>query len=216
MEFSQALNNRKSIRWFKDQSVKLEDIQTILTEAQLVPNWVNSQPWKVYVAIGQTLEQIKAQHLTLKTEKYSSSPTWSVMSRMDWQEKPRKNMVDWSKGFHAHLNEEMWISQEVNDRLYNAQAIMYFALPKNATAWSHYDLGSFVTTAMLSAADKGIDSMAAYEYIMFTDQLIEILPIDEDYNLIMGVGLGYRDETHILNRMPRVRESLDDFLTILK
>lgn len=214
MEFKDALYARKSIRAFTDKPVTREDIEAIATLAQRVPTWADSQPYKVYVAIGEKAAAIRAEHEQTTLAEVPSSPTWESLPRMEWQAKPRDNMVNWSAAFHKHLNEEMEISKSTNRKLFNAQALVYLALPKNSKMWSAYDLGSFGTTMMFAAADRGIDSMAAYEFIMYPERLREVLNVDPEFDVVMGFGLGYRDPEAIINAMPQIREPMEAFLTI--
>lgn len=213
MEFTEALNRRRSIRSFSDQPVTREDVETIVAQAQRTPSWANSQPWKAYIAIGDAAKAIREEHLRLTSEGVPSNAVWASMHRTDWQAKPRDNMINWSKEFHANLNEEMWISKEANQHLYNAQAIVYLAIPKNATNWSHYDLGGFGATLMLAASNLGIDSMAAYEFIMYPDRIREIMDVDPEYDVVMGMGLGYRTDDQI-NQLNSSREPLEAVLTV--
>ncbi|MGZ7144595.1 nitroreductase family protein, partial [Streptococcus pyogenes] len=64
MDFQKLVSQRHSTRSFSDKTVDLSLIKTIIEEAQTTASWVNSQPWKVYVATGQTLEKIKEDHLS--------------------------------------------------------------------------------------------------------------------------------------------------------
>ncbi|WP_332375234.1 nitroreductase family protein [Lactococcus cremoris] len=59
MEFSTTLNNRISIRDFKDKQISKEILKTIVSDAQQAPSWANSQPWRVYIATGDTMKEIQ-------------------------------------------------------------------------------------------------------------------------------------------------------------
>lgn len=47
MEFEQTIKARHSVRKFTNQKVSLAVIKSILTDAQLAPSWVNSQPYQM-------------------------------------------------------------------------------------------------------------------------------------------------------------------------
>ena len=63
MEFSEAVRKRRSIRDFDERPIDKAVLKAIVEEAQWAPSWVNSQPWKVYIATGDTLKAIKKDHL---------------------------------------------------------------------------------------------------------------------------------------------------------
>ena len=59
MKVQDAINQRHSIRQFTDKPVEKKMITKIIELAQRAPSWVNSQPWQVYCAMGNTLQKIK-------------------------------------------------------------------------------------------------------------------------------------------------------------
>lgn len=60
MELQDVLETRRSIRRYKNQPVKKEDIETIIKAAILAPSWKNSQVTRYYVVQSQDmLEKIK-------------------------------------------------------------------------------------------------------------------------------------------------------------
>ena len=59
MDLQDAINQRHSIRQFTNKPVEKKMITKIVELAQRAPSWVNSQPWQVYCAMGDTLQAIK-------------------------------------------------------------------------------------------------------------------------------------------------------------
>ena len=51
MDVIDAIKERKSIRAFKSDSVKLELIKKIIGQAQRAPSWANTQPWSLPVVM---------------------------------------------------------------------------------------------------------------------------------------------------------------------
>lgn len=60
MELSKAIENRRSIRKYKDLPVTEEQVREILAAASLAPSWTNSQPSRYYVAMGQARDAVAA------------------------------------------------------------------------------------------------------------------------------------------------------------
>ena len=58
MEVTEAIRNRKSTRAFLPKPVDRETITSILECARWAPSGVNSQPWQVAVATGDTKRQL--------------------------------------------------------------------------------------------------------------------------------------------------------------
>lgn len=55
MEVTEAIDRRRSIRRFTDESVSDEQIRAILTAAQKAPSWENVQPWHFIVIRDQAM-----------------------------------------------------------------------------------------------------------------------------------------------------------------
>ncbi|WP_152595911.1 nitroreductase family protein [Bifidobacterium choerinum] len=78
MEFEEAVRALHSVRDFKSQEIPDEVLTRIVAVAQRTPSWANSQPWKVYIAKGNTLEKIKREHLSKAMQ---GAPSTSTCSR---------------------------------------------------------------------------------------------------------------------------------------
>lgn len=65
MQVEDVIKSRHAVRDFTDQPVAKETIQEIVRLAQQTPSWVNSEPWRVYAATGQSLTQIRQGCLDL-------------------------------------------------------------------------------------------------------------------------------------------------------
>ena len=58
MELTKAIENRRSIRKYKDMPVTEQQVREILTAASLAPSWTNSQPSRYYVAMGRARDAV--------------------------------------------------------------------------------------------------------------------------------------------------------------
>ena len=54
MELKDAIAKRYSVRSYLDKKVDKELVKEILEVSKRAPSGVNSQPWKVYVVMGNT------------------------------------------------------------------------------------------------------------------------------------------------------------------
>lgn len=59
MDLKEAIYNRRSIRFFTDKKIEQETLIDLVKDAQMAPSWANSQPWRVYIATGETLRKIR-------------------------------------------------------------------------------------------------------------------------------------------------------------
>ncbi|CBZ49066.1 p-nitrobenzoate reductase [Streptococcus gallolyticus subsp. gallolyticus ATCC BAA-2069] len=66
---------------------------------------------------------------------------------------------------------------------------------------------------MLAAAERGLASLPAYEFIRFPKEIRKQLEIPEEESLLMGIALGYASDKP-LNDLRTTRNPLDDILKI--
>ena len=60
--FKALMQERHSCRNFQNKEIPENLIKEIITVAQRAPSWENSQPWNVYIATGEVLEQIRKEY----------------------------------------------------------------------------------------------------------------------------------------------------------
>lgn len=82
------------------------------------------------------------------------------MTRTMWDEFSQQNMADRSQAINN--NPGVMSFGQLQSNLFNAPQIAYLTISKDSPAWSIYDLGAFSQNLMLSAKNKGLDSIPAY------------------------------------------------------
>lgn len=164
MEFKDTLNYRQSIRIFKDKTIPKDDLRDIIRLAEKAPSWTNSQPWRVHIATGESLQKIKEDHLRHYELGIHGKPDFPYAPRDSWDQLSQLNSFKWSSELGSFLGEDSEQMGYSNTHLFDATAIVYLTLPKKGSIWSIYDLGAFGQTLALTAADKRIDSVVAYEF----------------------------------------------------
>lgn len=214
MDVEEAIKKRHATRLFlADKPVKKAIVQEIITLAQQAPSWVDSQPWRVYVATGKTLAALKKQHLANVQAGKKSNPDWLTMHRQDWAAFPRANMARQSADSSNMWQAADFNHDEVETALFDAPAVCYLTIPKKTPLWSVYDLGAFGQTLMLAAEGKGISSLAAYEFVKYPDSVRKILGITPDEILGIGIALGYEDTNNAVNAFRSHRVATNEILT---
>lgn len=210
MDFADLLNRRRSIRDFTAQPVPVATLEAIVSQAARSASWANSQPWKAYVATGETLTKVKADHLARTKRGELGQTDLAISHRTSWRPAAQANMAEWGQGIQALAGMEYLESQ---GKLFNAAALVYLTLPKNFSDWSLYDLGAFGQTLMLAAANAGVDSMPAYEIVKYPAAVRQLVGIPEDEAVVMGIALGYRSAARV-NDFQSTRQPLDAVLTV--
>lgn len=214
MEFTKAVDERHSFRDFSDRQVSKEDLTSIIDTAKKAPSWANSQTWKVVIATGNTLKQIKEHHLAAAQRGETPNPEIPALHRDAMGDQGIENVGEWMSQFNQFMQSESSAMSTQSAHLFNAPAIAYLLVPKNTSLWEAYDLGAFGQTLMLAATDKGIDSIPAMEFVQYPDGLHQILGVDSQYIFAVGIGLGYRKDGTLINKFRSTRMDDSKFLQI--
>ncbi len=198
MNVSEALEARRSIRYFEDREVPEETLRAIVKDAQWAPSWANAQPWKVYIATGDLAKRIRESHLQNAQRGLRGRSDIETGHRTDWGRKAYNNMGHWSDDLQGYLG------MSVRE---------FLTMHQDSPEWSIYDMGAFGQSLMLAAKERGVDSMAAYEIVKYPEAIRKLLPIPQDEAIVMGIALGYADGRKI-NGFRSDREPLENVLTI--
>jgi nitroreductase len=216
METREAIQKRQSIRKFTDKKIDESTLKEIIEDANRTASWANSQPWKVYIATGDKLAEIRKEQLRRDNRGMTGNADFSTMHRDEWDYDSQMNMAEWGSDLQSFLGNRMIDYSKSQDDLFNANALVYLTIPMNSSEWSVYDLGAYSQTLMLSATDHGLGSMPAYEIIKYPDMIREQMDIPETQMISMGVALGYVDDSSKVNNFRTDRVGVDDMLTIEK
>ncbi|MBB1109639.1 nitroreductase [Limosilactobacillus sp. pH52_RY] len=214
MELQDAINQRHSIRQFTDKPVEKKTITKIVELAQRAPSWVNSQPWQVYCAMGETLQKIKDAYHEQDVAGKQGNSDLPVMSREDWASQTQANMKQWRSGIvHHFANFDVAHENMTNASitLYNSPVILYITIPKASPDWSIFDAGLFAENIMLAATAYGLGTIPTYNSVRFPTILHQTLGVPEDERFIVGISLGYQAGTTI-NSYHSERRPVDEIL----
>ncbi|WP_143461363.1 nitroreductase [Levilactobacillus enshiensis] len=216
MEFDKLVHVRHSSRDFSDRPVSAATLTAIVMDAKQAPSWANAQPWQVIIATGQTLATIKQQHRLRSRQGLPGNADLTVAHRTEWSDTARQNMAIWNSELGQFLQQTVAGPAgygRTQDNLFNAAALVYLVLPRPINQWAVFDLGAFAQTLMLSAANRGVQSIPAYEIVRYPDNLRSLLQVDDDQRFVMGIALGYENDNPI-NKFGSSRASNQQFLTL--
>lgn len=216
MEFKEVLDLERATRKFTDQRVSEKLIKEILTDAQRSPSLLNSQPWRVYVAMGQVVKDIRHDFKELIKAGEQPREDFAALMKVQWDTFPSQNMSLMSDTLSYFLRGEMKQFDNAQITLFNAPVLIFMTIPKKSPAWSVYDLGTFSQTLMLSAVDHGLATMPAHAIVKFPDVVRKYMDIPEDEAIGMGIGLGYRDKKASINNYRSKRVPLEKITKFVK
>ena len=211
LSFTEIMKQRHSVRHFLSKPIPKETLKAIKETSLLTPSWGNSQPWTIYVASGNTLENIKKDWIAKNKEGIKGNSEIAAGHRNDFSERCQKCMNEIMKQFGEVLNDpsakEIW---EANAKLFDAPSVVYVTIPKKRTLYNLFDSGAVEMSIMAAAKEHGIDSVPAYEAIKYPDILRKHMKISEDEDIVIGIALGFEDKDHIFNKIKARKLTLEE------
>ncbi|MEJ6401170.1 nitroreductase [Nicoliella lavandulae] len=215
----EAILNRRAIRAFKSTPLSDDQLKEIVQTAQKAPSWIDSQPGRIIIATGDKLDQMRSEHHQLNDDPdvHTHSDVPFIPIR-DWDEESQVNMTTRGASGPKIFGTDKWNQMKgaQSDELFGAPAVAYLTLSSNYTPWSLYDLGAMGEAIMVAAQGMGIDSIPAFEFVKYPDRLRKNLSVNDDRKFVVGIGLGYADADHPINRINASRMDLDQVLKIIK
>ena len=169
MEFSDVIAARHSVRDFAARPVEAAAIQRLLDAASLAPSALNEQPWKFYVATGETrarVGQVMAQ---------------STVYLADYIELLGPDRYEEASRWYTDLGGAPIIVGVTIPRTEDVPALMSRCIA----------LGAAVENLLLAATNEGLGAcMVTFSYWV-RDELGEAFGIDEDRVIAGLVVIGY-------------------------
>lgn len=217
MPLSGALRARKSIRAFKCDPVPEALIRDLLEDARRAPSGTNIQPWKVHVVAGEVRQRLEREVLAHRetgpedaAAEFPRKPGARrdpYLGRMRALGKAMYGLLEIPKGDQA----ANWRQWGRNYQFFDAPVGLIFTIDRDLDAMSFLDVGMFMQTLMLAAAERGLGTCAQGAWNNFWTVTRRVLNVPDDEYIICGMSLGWPDETAPVNRLEAEREPVDAF-----
>lgn len=216
MNVSQAILQRQSIRAFTNQTVKPDLIKEILNTAKHAPSGVNMQPWQVVVLTGNAKQALSSKMIAAfrndnkEPMDYHYYPT-------KWVAPFNARRVETGKALYQALDikredQQRRLDQwEANYRAFDAPVMLLFFIDKSLETGSYLDYGMFLQNIMLLAEEHGLGTCPQGALAEFPNLVKNELEIADNFNLVGGMALGYKDMSQAVNQYRTSRIELDEF-----
>jgi len=201
-DFVQLLNARYSCRAFKKDEVPKETLKNIVSAAQKVPSWCNSQPWGLAICSPFRTSYL-SERLIKVAQKGLQEPEIEFPKSYTGVYKERRSECGWKlydavgikRGDRQGSLEQMM----ENFRFFGAPQVAIVTTPKELGAYGMLDCGSFISAFMLAARSLGIDSIAQASIAGVSSEVRKVIDIDLEQNIVCAISIGFADENHPAN-----------------
>lgn len=224
MKLDEAIRGRKSVRAFKSDPVPKDVLSEILAAAQRAPSWANTQPWEFAVATGDKLAEINRAYTEKDGANEPAHPELAAPPGYPEPYDSRRRTVG------RALFSVLGIEREDKERrawwgrqgltLFGAPAAIYILTGRNfchqdggENVWPVFDCGIVTQNIMLLAHDRGLGTIAAIQGVAYPEILRKTLSIADSSLIVLGIGIGYEDESSPLSQFRSDRDPLDSIIS---
>ncbi len=215
----ECIDKRMSTRKFINKEISDGILIEILEYASKAPSFKNSQPWEVYVVKEPQLGNLSK--LLINEFESGRTPSPEIKEPV-WPEKIHSriesHMMKRALRFGVNINDKEALKKAklANYRFYNAPAAIFLFCDRNLSEWSVFDIGAFVYGLTLAATAKGISSVIQASLTDYPDIVKNFLKVPQNLKLIVGLSVGYADESDIANSYRSERIPVSEFARIIK
>ena len=217
LSVEQAIVGRQSIRLLP-RPVAPELIAQILETASRAPSGNNTQPWKVFVLVGD----VKAEISRELHERHQSGDEGSWEYRYyskSWREPylGRRRKTGWGLyGLLGITKGDRDATRRQHGRnflFFDAPVGLIFTIDRDMEIGSWLDCGMFLQSIMVAAREHGLETCPQAAFAQYHAMLQQRLAIPPEQMVICGMALGYADPEAKVNTFRTSRATLEDFVT---
>lgn len=216
-----AITSRHSMRAYLDTPVSRSLIEQILNVSARAPSGTNMQPWKVYVATGNTLTTLSKAVLDAHND-LDFKHDYTYRYYPDKFPEPyltRRRAVGWGLynllGIERGEKEKMHAQHGRNYLFFDAPVGLIFTIDNRLEIGSWLDYGMFLQSIMIAARGHGLDTCPQAAFAPFHEVIRPVLDIPDNEIVLCGMALGHVDPSAIENSLVSERASLEEFTVFM-
>ena len=220
-----AIVDRRSVRAFLPRPVPRELLEHLLQVAARAPSGVNTQPWKVYVLQGESLDalvrQVCSAHDALRADPSLAAdyPSSYDYYPGQWFEPflGRRRENGWGLygllGIGKSDKDAMHAQQQGNFRFFDAPVGLIFTIDRRLGRGSLLDMGMFLQNLMVAARAHGLDTCPQAAWNDYQRIIMPHVGAGDDELLVCGMALGHADPAAKVNEFITPRVAVESFTT---
>lgn len=213
MKVSEAVLRRRSTRSFLPDPVSNQTLERLLVGASRAPSGGNLQPWRVFVINGSSMPRFLD---FLKSRPPFEEPGYDIYPPNLW-EPYRTNRFTVGETLYAAIGipredkQGRMAQLGKNMEFFGAPAAIFCFIDKGLGQPQWSDLGMFLQTFMLLAAEEGLDTCAQEYWTLRHQAVSDFVGADPDLMLFCGVAIGKADATAPINSFSTQRQPLGEW-----
>jgi nitroreductase len=222
-----AITSRRSVRAFLPTAVPRATIEDILRVASRAPSGVNTQPWKVTVLTGAAKQALSRKILAAHDANAAAGSSGADVGEYDYYPTEwsspyieRRRKIGWDLygllGIGKTDKARMHAQHGRNYTFFDAPVGLIFTIDRILRQGSWLDYGMFLENVMIAARGRGLDTCPQAAFIGFHRTISEHLQLPTSEMVVVGMSLGYADDSAAENRLVTERAPVEAFARFLE
>lgn len=211
-DLDKAIVGRRSVRGFLPKRVPRDLLQEVLELAQHAPSNCNVQPWRVYVASGDTLATLRGRLVAAAaaaTPEVLNAPIDEFFGPYRERQVACAVELYGKMGVERHDRAGRRRAMLRNYEFFEAPHVAYVCMSKRFGVGVALDVGMYVQTLMLAMHSRGIGSCAQASLRAFPEIAAAHLGIPDDEQILCGISFGFEDPNVPANQARQPRDSFE-------
>jgi nitroreductase len=210
MDLIGAMKERRSTRGFLQKPVERKTLEELLSLATQAPSAINLQPWEFTVVSGEEKERLSRLLVKRMKERNISCGPGAKKPLPDYFRERERGLLN---VMLPNLLESLRFQDFVNEgscNFYGAPTAIIITLDSVFSTARLTDIGIVVGYLVLAAHAMGLGTCPIGLITAFDDDIRDVLSIPEEKEVVIGVGVGYKDPDAPINRSRSERVPLQD------
>jgi nitroreductase len=221
MEIIDAINKRKTFRGYKSDPIPKDVLKEIMDAAVRAPSWANTQPWEFAVVTGQKLQAIKDE-FARKAE--TDEPNPDLAFPRVFPDPYRSRLPAMRRGPDAdRIRDDKELRKQrqlMGAKMYNCPCVIYIYTERSfytqegqgQNVYPVFDCGLAAENIMLAAVKHGLGTTPAAQAVPYPDVVRKVLGLPQSKLMVLGIFVGYPDETNQQYSVYSTREPVNDLV----
>lgn len=213
MDIFSVMKHRQSARAYLKKPVSRADIEEVFSYAGLAPSAINMQPWEYVIVYGEEKDRLVRRLNKVHAEsKVTCGPGTSERLPEKFFRRSRKaskvmepQVAQLGKAFNQFI-------EEGSCSFYGAPVAIIVTIDRLFPHSRYLDLGLSVAYLLLAAEAKGLATCPIGLITAYGADIADVLSIPEDKEIMLGIALGYADDSSPVNNFKTDRADRAEIL----
>ena len=226
VDTSTSILERRAIRRYTPDPVPDDVLRDILAEARWAPSATNTQSTYIYALSGEPLREFKVAMRQYVESEAQPTPDFPPSAAMPEKLLARQQDLFQTRAAFVAAEEaktgvplaEPAVSPMIAAAdIFGAPTVLVLTYDEGfSDSYGCFDAGLFSMCITLAAHSRGLGTCITASNVRYPNLLRKIIPGADKQKILMAIAIGYPDLEAPVNRFPRTRLSVDEFLRFVR